>query len=72
MLKVVNKERILKHNPHIDKKMLNESIMLSELLIDNGAKMATYNLASPFAKRRIRKIDGDFTCTKGSRLPRRT
>ena len=71
MPKIIRKEDILRRNPHINKILLNESIKLSELLAASGAKMAEYNLTSPFSRHRLKKAKGDFTCTKGSRLPRR-
>jgi hypothetical protein len=65
MIKKISKGYILKKNPHINTIILSDSIKLSELLKANGAKMAGYNLSSPFSRGRLKKSGGDFTCTKG-------
>lgn len=55
MAKVIDEKDLLKLNPHIDKKMLRESMIITKLLLDSGVVMTDYRLVSPFSRRRIRK-----------------
>ena len=68
---MINKDKILKLNPHIDKILLNESIKLSEILEASGIRSTKYNLAFPFSRRRKKEAEGDFTCNKRTRISRR-
>ena len=67
MPKSINKQEILKRNPHIKQSQLDNSIALSQQLMESGIQVAGYNLASPFSRRRIRKLRGEFDCTKHTR-----
>lgn len=64
MPEVIDKQEILKRNPHIDKTKLDESIVLAQQLMASGLQISRYNLASPFSRRRIKGHKGEFACTK--------
>jgi hypothetical protein len=67
MPKVIDKKELLRLNPHIDRKKLQESLLITEQLADSGVKMSEYHLASPFSRRRIKKQKDILTNTKQTR-----
>ncbi len=60
MSKVIDKKELLRLNPHIDRRKLEESILLAQKLSDIGVKTTDYKLASPFSRRRINRQRGKF------------
>ncbi len=64
MPKTIDKQEILKRNPHIKKEELAASITLAQQLMESGIQASGYNLASPFSPSRIRKFKGEFSRTK--------
>ncbi len=54
-------EEILRLNPHIDQKQLEEAIELRQKLRERGVRGAKYRLAPPFSGRRVsvRGVEGE-------------
>ncbi len=67
MSEVIDEKELLRLNPHIDRKKLKESILISQQLANSGVKMSEYRLASPFSRRRIRKQADSYANTKRTR-----
>lgn len=72
MPKTIDKQEILKRNPHIKEAQLDDSVALAQQLKSSGIQASGYNLASPFSRRRINKLKGEFDCTTRSGTYRRT
>ena len=72
MPKTIDEKEILKRNPHIKKSQLDDSVALTQQLIENGIQVSRYNLASPFSKTRIKKLKGAYAHSKYTGSFRRT
>jgi hypothetical protein len=67
MPKIIDKNELLKLNPHVNRDLLKESMLITQLLEESGVKMSDYNLASPFSRRRAKKDKSNCSYKRSSK-----
>lgn len=63
MPKVIDENKILRLNPHINRSVLRQSMLITKLLAESGVVVTDYNLASSFSHRRIRRYKASVSNT---------